>query len=274
MTAVSASKPDLDPSLQDDLELLKIAVRDAGALALTYFDEQRLDVTKKPDGSEVSQADLAVDAALRLDLTTPRHDYGWLSEESDDNGERLQRRNVWVVDPIDGTRAFIRNVPEWTVSAALVRDDEPVLGAVFNPVTDEFFHAVKDGGAYLNDARIRIDDSKELAGSRLIASGGLFRKPVWRDPWPDVETRWVNSVAYRLALVAANEAEATISLTPKSEWDIAAAALIVEEAGGCVTDHAGRGFRYNQPDPRVGSVVGAPPAIHHAIIERTRHVEL
>jgi myo-inositol-1(or 4)-monophosphatase len=274
MTAVSASKREPDSALEEDLDLLRVAVRDAGALALTYFDEQKLDVKKKPDGSEVSQADVAVDAALKLDLGTPRRDYGWLSEESEDTRDRLGRPNLWVVDPIDGTRAFIRNVPEWTISAALVRDAEPVLGAVYNPVTDEFFHAIKGGGAYLNDTRIHIDDSKELAGARLIASGGLFRKPVWRDPWPDVETQWVNSVAYRLALVAANKAEATISLTPKSEWDIAAAALIVEEAGGCVTDHAGHGFRYNQPDPRVGSVVGAPPAIHHAIIERTRRVEL
>lgn len=274
MTALSASKREPNPALEEDLDLLKVAVRDAGALALTYFDEQKLHVKKKPDGSEVSQADVAVDAALKLDLGTPRRGYGWLSEESEDTRERLGRQSIWVVDPIDGTRAFIRNVPEWTISAALVRDEEPVLGAVYNPVTGEFFHAIKGGGAYLNDTRIHIDDSKELAGARLIASGGLFRKPVWRDPWPDVETQWVNSVAYRLALVAANKAEATISLTPKSEWDIAAAALIVEEAGGRVTDHAGHGFRYNQPDPRVGSVVGAPPAIHHAIIERTRHVEL
>lgn len=260
-------------SLEEDLDLLRHAVEEGGALALRYFQRQ-LQVSRKPDGSEVSEADLAVDATLKLKLGGNRRDYGWLSEESEDDHERLGKRQVWVVDPIDGTRAFLRDSPEWTISAALVRDGEPVLGAVFNPVMGEFFHAIRGQGAFLNDTPIRVGAQQDLAGARLIASGGLFRKPVWDEPWPEVETRWVNSVAYRLALVAADQAEATISLSPKSEWDIAAAALIVEEAGGAVTDHEGVSFRYNRLDPRVPSVVGAPPAIHHAIIERTRRIAI
>ncbi|MEG6508735.1 3'(2'),5'-bisphosphate nucleotidase CysQ [Methyloligella sp. 2.7D] len=274
MTALKQSAETGAPTLQDDLALLKAAVRDSGALALGYFDRHSLQVDKKPDGSEVSEADLAVDAALKRELETPRKDYGWLSEETEDDRSRLSRSHVWVVDPIDGTRAFVRSIPEWTISAALIADGAPVLGAVYNPVTDEFFHAIKGGGAFLNDEPIRVGTDKGLAGARLIASGGLFRKAMWRDPWPEVETRWVNSVAYRLALVAADQAEATISMSPKSEWDVAAAALIVEEAGGAVTDHAGKPFAYNQATPKIPSVIGAPPAIHHAIIERTRQVEI
>jgi myo-inositol-1(or 4)-monophosphatase len=261
-------------SLAEDLDLLKTAVRDGGELALSYFRRPQLEVNRKSDGSEVSEADLAVDAVLKRELGGGREDYGWLSEETEDDVERLGRRHVWVVDPIDGTRAFLRNVPEWTVSAALVTDGEATLGAVFNPVTQEFFHAVKGQGAFLNGAPIRVGAQRELAGARLIASGGLFRKPVWKEPWPEVETQWVNSVAYRLALVAANKAEATISLSPKNEWDVAAGALILEEAGGAVSDHLGGAFRYNRRDPRLPSVVGALPAIHHAIIERTRRIAM
>ncbi len=269
--AERSDSPDL--SLKEDFALLMDAVRDAGDLALSFFQRQ-LTVERKPDGSEVSEADLAVDAALKLELGRHRRDYGWLSEESEDDRERLACRKVWVVDPIDGTRAFIRELPEWTVSAALVADGEPVLGAVLNPATGEFFHAIKGHGAFLNDQPLQVDPERGLDGARVIASGGLFRKPYWREPWPEVETRWVNSVAYRLALVAAGQAEATLSLTPKSEWDVAAAALILEEAGGLVSDHTGETFRYNRPEPRLPSVIGAGPTIHHAIIERTNRVAI
>ncbi|MBC8012798.1 MAG: 3'(2'),5'-bisphosphate nucleotidase CysQ, partial [Methyloceanibacter sp.] len=126
MTAIEPAKPPLQaPSLDEDYALLKVAARDAGELALTYFRQQIL-VNRKPDGSEVSEADLAVDTALKLDLLTTRPDYGWLSEETEDDPERLKRRRVWVVDPIDGTNAFLRHLPEWTVSAALVEDGVPV----------------------------------------------------------------------------------------------------------------------------------------------------
>ena len=130
MTAITPTKtPDNLPSLEEDLDLLQRAVREAGALANSYFKTE-LQAFKKPDGSEVSEADLAVDAALKLDLTTRRKDYGWLSEESPDDRSRLKYSRVWMIDPIDGTGAFLREIPEWTVSAALVEDGVPVLGVV------------------------------------------------------------------------------------------------------------------------------------------------
>jgi myo-inositol-1(or 4)-monophosphatase len=141
MNALQPSQRPLPaPSLEEDYALLKKATRDAGELALTYF-RQQIFVNRKADGSEVSEADLAVDTALKLDLLTGRSDYGWLSEETEDDPQRLKRRRVWMVDPIDGTNAFLRHVPEWTVSASLVEDGAPVLGVVFNPATQEFFHA-------------------------------------------------------------------------------------------------------------------------------------
>jgi myo-inositol-1(or 4)-monophosphatase len=261
------------PSLEEDYELLKQASRDAGALALSYF-RQQISVNRKPDGSEVSEADLAVDTALKLDLANKRPDYGWLSEESDDDKERLKHRRVWMVDPIDGTNAFLRHVPEWTISAALVEDGTPVLGVVFNPATKQFFAAMRGKGAFLNDKPIRASQKASLDGALLIASGGLFKKKIWKEPWPEVKTRWVNSVAYRLALVACGQADATISLSAKSEWDLAAAALIVEEAGGAITDHHGEAHVYNRPTPRFPSLVASGKALHPLLIDRTNRVDL
>jgi myo-inositol-1(or 4)-monophosphatase len=222
----------------------------------------------------VSEADLALDVALKLELHVPRPDYGWLSEETEDDPERLKSRRVWMVDPIDGTNAFLRHLPEWTVSAALVEDGVPVLGAVFNPATNEFFHAMRGKGAFLNDRRIAASDKNALDGALLIASGGLFKKKIWKEPWPEVKTRWVNSVAYRLALVACGQADATISLSNKSEWDLAAAALIVEEAGGVITDHHGKEHLYNRPSPRLTSLVASGKALHPLLIARTDSVDL
>src|SRR3990172_1579744 len=249
MTAIKpAERPQSAPSLEEDYALLKVAAREAG--------------------------DLALDVALKLALHVPRPNYGWLSEETEDDPERLEHRRVWVVDPIDGTNAFLRHLPEWTVSAALVEDGVPVLGVVFNPATKEFFHAMRGKGAFLNDQPIAASTKSTLDGALLIASGGLFKKKIWKEPWPEVKTRWVNSVAYRLALVAAGEADATISLSAKCEWDLAAAALIVEEAGGTITDHHGEAHRYNRASPRFSSLVASGKALHPLLIERTDRVDL
>jgi myo-inositol-1(or 4)-monophosphatase len=273
MTALITPQSPTLPSLDQDYALLKTAVKNAGALALSYF-RQPVSVQKKPDGSEVSEADLAVDAALKLELGTARPAYGWLSEETEDTEERLARDRVWMIDPIDGTYAFLRHVPEWTVSAALVVDGVPEIGIVFNPATQEFFHAIRGQGAFLNDKPISVSQRAGLDGAEVIASGGLFKKRIWKDPWPEVKARWVNSVAYRLALVASGQADATLSLSAKSEWDLAAGVLLVEEAGGQVTDHKGKPFIFNRPVPRVSSLVAAPPGLYEALIERTRRIDL
>jgi myo-inositol-1(or 4)-monophosphatase len=274
MTAITPTKRhETLPPLKEDYELLKTAVRDAGALALSYF-KQQVRVQKKPDGSEVSDADFAANEALKRDLMTPRGDYGWLSEESHDDRERLKHARVWMIDPIDGTSAFLRHIAEWTVSAGLVEDGVPVLGVVFNPATGEFFHAMRSHGAFLNDEPIHASDKATLDGAKMIASGGLFRKKIWQEPWPEVTAQWVNSVAYRLALVASGVGDATISLTSKAEWDLAAAAVIVEEAGGVITDHRGNPHTYNRETPRFPSLVASGKALHPLLLERTSRIDL
>jgi len=274
MTAATQTKrPEIVPPLEEDYALLKSAVREAGALAKGYF-KRELQVHRKPDGSEVSEADLAVDAALKLDLTTRRKSYGWLSEESPDDRERLKHARVWMIDPIDGTGAFLRHIPEWTVSAALVEDGVPVLGVVYNPATEEFFHAMRGHGAFLNDEPIHASHQATIEGAKMIASGGLFRKKIWEDPWPNVDAQWINSVAYRMALVAAGTGDATISLTAKAEWDLAAAALLIEEAGGVTTDHRGLPHPYNRETPKFPSLVASGKPLHPLLVERTSRIDL
>lgn len=273
MTALPHASTPPPHSLAEDFRLLKEAVEAAGKLAYGYF-RQELAVKKKLDGTEVSEADFAVDALLKSALLGGRPNYGWLSEETEDDPNRLEQRFVWMVDPIDGTNAFLRHIPEWTISAALVQEGKPVLGTVFNPATNEFFHAIRGGGAFLNGAPINVSSRDRLEGALFIASGGLFKKRIWKEPWPGVESRWVNSVAYRLALVASGNADATLSLSAKSEWDLAAGVLLVEEAGGTVTDHHGHALRFNRPVPRFPGLVAAPPRLHAELIERTNRVDL
>ncbi len=258
-------------SLAEDEALLTGAVRVAGALALGFFRNGVIG-RNKADNTPVSDADLAVDEMLRERLIGERPGYGWLSEESVDNPSRLDAWRVWIVDPIDGTRAFLAGTPEWTIAAALVENCQPVLAAVFNPATGEMFTARRGNGAYLNGVQIAVTTPDEIAGCRMIATKGFFKHKVWTAPWPHTENTWFNSIAYRLALIAAGRADATLSLTGKSEWDIAAAALVVEEAGGRITDATGEALIYNKPSPRMNGLVAAAPKLHHLLVARTKPV--
>ncbi len=269
----SAAASAQDTSLEADLKLLTEAVGEAGDLAMTFFGNAPRTQTK-PDGTQVSEADFAVDALLKERLISGRKSYGWLSEESEDNPDRLSKSRVWVVDPIDGTRAFLKGKPEWTISAALVEDGHPRLAAVFNPATGEFYRAALGGGAFLNGTPIAVREPVRLEGCRLAASATQFRPGKWDRPWPEIETVWVNSIAYRLALVAAGKCDGTVSMSAKSDWDVAAAHLLVDEAGGIVTTHNGRPLVYNRENSRHSSIVSAGPALHAALIERTRHATI
>lgn len=252
-----------------DFELLRDAVREAGALALGYFG-QKIEAKEKPDGTRVSEADLAADALLHRRLTGERADYGWLSEETVDDPRRLACRSVWIVDPIDGTHAFLSGIPEWTIAAALAVDGEPVLAAVFNPATDEMFSARRGGGAWLNGARVQAEDRAGIEGARMIATAGFFRKKAWAEPWPEMQINWVHSVAYRMAWISHGRAHATVSHTPKSEWDLAAPTLLVQEAGGIVTQFDGRPLVFNQEVPRHAGLIAAGRVLHPLLLERTR----
>jgi myo-inositol-1(or 4)-monophosphatase len=204
---------------------------------------------------------------LRERLTAARPDYGWLSEETDDDCARLASRRVFVVDPIDGTRAFLRGEAEFTICAALVEAERPVAAAVFNPATEEMFEATAGGGAQLNGEPLQVSGQTGFAGARLLSGKRMFERAGWKEPPADAAFHTINSIAYRMALVACARYDACVSLAEKSDWDIAAADLIVREAGGCVTTAKGETIRYNARQPRHPSVLVAGPALHGVLVD-------
>lgn len=260
---------DAECSLADDEALLIEAVQAAGDLAMSYFGRGLLGTTKA-DSTPVSEADIVANDLLHERLIGHRPSYGWFSEETTDRPERLGASRVWIVDPIDGTRAFLANKPEWTVSVALIEKEAPVLAAIYNPAKSEFFFARRGGGATLNDRRIKVTSRNAIEGSRILTSQGLLRRKIWPEPWPQIETIWANSIAYRLALISAGQADAALTLSGKWEWDLAAAALLVQEAGGRMTDAEGADLRFNQPMQRINGLVAAGPELHALLIARTR----
>jgi myo-inositol-1(or 4)-monophosphatase len=231
-------------------------------------------IWSKDGGWPVTYAELAVDELHKARLAAARPDYGWLSEETADDPSRLERSRLFVVDPIDGTAAFLKNKPWWSVSIAVVEDGKPVAGVVFAPELDEAFTAIVGGGAFLNDAAITASAQDRVEDCRMLGDAPMFRHPAWREPWPPMHIETRNSIAYRMCLVADGRFDAALALSGKSEWDLAAADLICAEASAICTDHKGRGYAYNQPNPRLPSLISAAPALHPLILERVRHIDL
>ena len=257
----------------DDLELIRQAAIDAGALALAER-EAGLKIEAKPGGSPVTSGDLKVDAMLRERLLGARPDYGWLSEETADSTERLGRRRIFIVDPIDGTIAYMKRTPWWCVPIAVVEDGQVLAAVIHAPVMNETYEATRGGGARRNGEPIAASDIDTLEDASFLGDARLIEGPHWAEPWPTVRFEKRNALAYRMALVAAGAFDAAIALTPKWDWDVAAGSLIAEEAGAVVSDHHGRPWRFNRPDPRQSSLVCAAPALHPQIVRRCRVVPM
>jgi myo-inositol-1(or 4)-monophosphatase len=240
-------------------------VREAGEIARRYFgtDYKRW---SKSGGSPVTEADLAVDKFLREKLTAARPDYGWMSEESADDPARLTKERVFVVDPIDGTVAFLKGRPHFTICAAVVVEGLPRAGAVYNPMSDELYSACEGGGAHCNGVPIRVSDRAALADCAMLGD----RSQLTLALWPPMHVQSRNSIALRLALVADGSADAAIALSAKRDWDLAAADVIVREAGGKVTDLTGAAQRYNGPDAIQPGLIAAGPVLHQEIVSLLR----
>jgi myo-inositol-1(or 4)-monophosphatase len=255
-------------------EHLAASVREAGALALTRFDKAVPHWTKA-DGSPVTEADMAVDRLLRQRLGEALPGCAWLSEESHDDQARLAARLVWVVDPIDGTRAFMGGRPDWSIAVALVEDGRPVLAAVLAPVEQSLFLAAAGAGATLNGAPIRATAGVTLAGIR--AAGPKRTLEVVGRLLPDaVASPKVYSLALRLARVAQGTLDAAFASGSSRDWDLAAADLLVHEAGGALTMLDGRALTYNRAVPVHGALVAAGRERHARLIEllQDRRAEL
>jgi myo-inositol-1(or 4)-monophosphatase len=259
--------------LAADLDLIREAALAAGDLALSER-EQGLKIWSKSGGSPVTSADLAVDQLLRDRLLTARPDYGWLSEETADSADRLSKRRIFVVDPIDGTLAYMKDKPWWCVPIAVVEDGRPVAAVIRAPMLNETFVATLGGGATLNGRSVTASDTTDLDDASVLADARLMEGPHWPEPWPAMRYEKRNALAYRMALVAAGAFDAAIALTPKWDWDVCAGALIAEEAGAKVSDHHGGQWRFNQPDPRQTSLICSAPALHPLIVRRTAPIPL
>jgi myo-inositol-1(or 4)-monophosphatase len=239
---------------RNDLALLESRVRDAGKIALKYF-QGNFKRWNKEGGSPVTEADLAIDAFLKTELTGARPDYGWLSEESVDDPARLERSRTFVVDPIDGTVAFMKGRPHFTICAAIVEQGRPVAGVVFNPALDECFTAALGQGAHLNGTAIHVGQTSRIEGLKLLGDRSLF------GAWPPMQIESFNSIAYRVVLVATARHDAMISLNAKRDWDLAAADVILSEAGGKMVGADGQALLYNRAPALQGSTIAAGPGL-------------
>jgi myo-inositol-1(or 4)-monophosphatase len=252
------------PATMIDRERLEAICREAGDMALRQWPGHghALESWEKTPGSPVCTADLEVDAFLKRELQALLPAAGWLSEETVDRPERLDKGLCWLVDPIDGTRDFIRGRAGWAVSVALVSESRPLIGTLVAPARGETWCAIAGQGAWRNDERLRASARKELPGARVPADSL---------PREDKDLTMVakpNSIALRIAMVAADEADLLATLRWGYEWDVAAATLIAREAGAAVTDAFGQPLAYNKRDPRAFGLLVSAPAIHAAAIGR------
>lgn len=254
--------------LTRDAALLKEAVREAGALALSLFRSE-LKTWTKGASSPVSEADIAVNDLLEMRLRRATPDYGWLSEESADDEARLARELVWIVDPIDGTRGYLAGHEDWCVSVALVDRAQPVLAAVFAPASDEFFFAVRGQGATLNDAPVRATLGTALDFNRMAGPKPLVERLKPTAGEIKLHPR-IGSLALRLCRVAHGALDAAFAGGQSRDWDLAAADLIVQEADGNMTELSGDPILYNRREVAHGVLVAAGRDRHASIVAHFR----
>jgi myo-inositol-1(or 4)-monophosphatase len=251
--------------LQMQAAHLANCVREAGSLALSMF-RTPINSWTKGQSSPVSDADIAVDKLLRERLGGGASGIAWLSEESVDDPERLNARYVWIVDPIDGTRGYIAGQPDWCVSAALVEDGRPVAACLFAPVTEEFYSAVAGNGAARNGVAIAASQGPELRDARIVGPKNFLERLQAVAPPFEVMPR-PHSLALRLARVAEGTFDVAIAGGNSHDWDLAAADLLVHEAGGAISPLGGGVVTYNRPVPRHGMLVAAGRERHAALIK-------
>jgi myo-inositol-1(or 4)-monophosphatase len=248
--------------------LLKDTVRQAGRLALSLFRTE-LKNWVKGASSPVSEADIAVNDLLESRLRSASPDYGWLSEESADDEARLEKRSVWIVDPIDGTRGYLAGREDWCVSVALVEDSAPVLAAVFAPASDEFFFAMRGQGASRNDVPIHATSGTDLEFSRIAGPKPLVERLDRSGTKITLHPR-IGSLALRLCRVAQGSLDAAFAGGQSRDWDLAAANLIVHEANGKMTALSGDAILYNRREVAHGVLVAAGRDRHASIVSHFR----
>ncbi len=245
------------------IDLMTDVAREAGEIALSYFRNDPETWTKGAD-SPVTEADIAADRHIQGRLLSAYPQIGWLSEETTDNAERLQCEQVFIVDPIDGTRSFIAGGDDWTISLALVKDHRPVAAVLFRPVTDDIYVAAAGAGTRLNSRPLQVTDRDNLSGARIAGPKVLLENPPLARHGM-VNAGYIRSLALRLARVADGSIDAAAARGRSRDWDLAAADLIVHEAGGRMSDTAGAPLRYNRAETRQPLLLAAAPNVHETL---------
>jgi len=254
---------------ETDLALATRLATTAGDLALQYFHGPS-DWWNKSADNPVSRADLAVDEYLRTSLAAARPEDGWLSEETADTVDRLNRSRVWIVDPIDGTRDFVHGRTGWAVSIALIEDGQPLVAALAAPARNQMFLASRGGGATLNSKALHVPEHS--ATLRIPMQPSNLNASFWPAPWPNgIVVEKPNSLALRMAKLAAGEADLWIEGRTIHEWDVAAATLILTESGAPVTDRHGRKLQFNKPDPVIAGLATATNLQHSLALSYLQH---
>lgn len=252
-----------------DLALLTDAARAAGDIAMRYFRNDPK-VWEKPGEGPVTEADIAVNDMLFDTLRTARPSYGWLSEETPDTDERLDCEHLFLIDPIDGTSAFIAGDSSFSHSLAVAHNGVVTAAVVYLPAKDRLYAAFADGPAICNGEPIQCSTRAGIAGATLLTPKTSLDPALWHGTVPDVTRHFRASVAYRLCLVADGAFDGMLSLRQAWEWDIAAGALIASRAGAAVTNRLGEAIRFNAQTPRSNGVLVAAPGLHAVLLAQLR----
>jgi myo-inositol-1(or 4)-monophosphatase len=260
--------PSVAPTAYDhELQVARDAAIAAGEILQRYFRDGGYQIDSKGKNNPVTTADFEADSKLKQILRDAFPTYGWLSEETVDNDDRLTRERVWIVDPLDGTKEFIKGIPEFVVAIALTDHGVPVMGVTYNPIKHELFCGVRGAGCYLDGKAVTVSQTRTLDGATILASRSETARGEWKAYEGRVIVKAIGSVAYKLALVAAGHADATFTLTPKSEWDIASGVALIIAAGGRVTGLHGEEVRFNRREVKVAGFLASNGHLH-AELER------
>lgn len=240
----------------------------AGRVATSFVGKSARRWDKPGGAGPVTEADLAVNDLLQTTLLLARPDYGWLSEETEDGVQRLGHDRVFIVDPIDGTRSFTEGASTWAHALAVAEQGEITAAVIYLPLRGLLYSAARGAGAQLNGVPIRASGIGRFEQANILATKPVLAGTAWfSGACPPFKPAYRPSLAYRLGLVAQARFDGMLTLRPSWEWDIAAGALIVSEAGGTITDQRGLPLRFNGADPRLDGVVAGGPLIHTALIE-------
>jgi len=257
-----------------EMTVAQEAARAAGKVILRWY-EGEYTVRDKSSDSPVTEADTEANQCIHEHITAAFPDDGWLSEETSDSPSRLDKKRVWVIDPLDGTKEFIKHIPEFCVCIGLVENGEPILGVTYNPVRDEMFAAARGAGTTLNGEQVMVSAQASLADATVLASRSEVNRGEWKAFESEMRVDLTGSVAYKLALIAAGRADATFSLTPKNEWDVCSGAALILEAGGRFAARSGEPRRFNQADPLLQGIIACNANLYEPILGCLRaHGEL